>query len=159
MKLGPSPKMAWNWFSPGDREAAVAALLEADELLVAEVPAARPLIEVAADGALVADLRRADFDRRRGDRRIQPRDLRVLGEVDHLHRRADLQAAVDAASIVASSAFLTLTMRSGCGDVVLHPRQQVLTAADAAAPARAPCRERGDRVLLVRRIDVGKGLH
>ena len=88
--------MAWNWFSPVEREAPVAALLEADELLVAEVPAARPLVEVAADGPLVPDLRRADFDRRRRDRGIQPRDLGVLGDVDHLHRRADAQAAADA---------------------------------------------------------------
>ena len=89
MKLGPPPRMALNWFSPGDREAGGAALLEADELLVAEVPAARPLIEVAADGALVADLRRADLDGRRGDRRIHLGDLCVLGQVVDGHRRAD----------------------------------------------------------------------
>ena len=62
------------------REAGVAALLEADELLVAEVPAARALIQVAADGSLVADLRRAHFDRRRRDRRIHAPDLGVLGD-------------------------------------------------------------------------------
>ena len=43
-----------------DGEAARAALLQAVELLVPEVPAARPLHQVAADGADVADLRRAD---------------------------------------------------------------------------------------------------
>ena len=41
-------------------EAARAALLVADELFVAEVPAARTLVDVAADRALIADLRRAD---------------------------------------------------------------------------------------------------
>ena len=48
------------------REAPVTALLVADELFVAEVPAPRTLVDVAADRALVPDLRRADFDRRTG---------------------------------------------------------------------------------------------
>src|SRR5207248_5686936 len=75
-------------------ETGVAALLEADELLVAVIPAPRPLIDVAADSALIADLRRADVARRFDERRIQLRDLRVLGEIDDFHRGADLQAAL-----------------------------------------------------------------
>src|SRR5439155_18631543 len=76
-----------------DREAAVAALFEADELFVAEVPAARPLVEVAADRALIANLRRADFARRFHDRRIETADLRVLGEIGHPHGGANPQTA------------------------------------------------------------------
>ena len=93
----------------------VAALLEADELLVAEVPAARPLVEVAADRALVADLRRADFDRRRArppDTAARPRACSARSTI--FIAGADLQAAVWRGVTVASSAFLTLTMRSGC---------------------------------------------
>src|SRR5262249_57314118 len=77
----------------GRREAAAAALLEADEFFAAEVPAARTLVDVAADRSLVADLRRPDFARRDRHRRIESAHLRVLGEVDDLHRRTDLQAA------------------------------------------------------------------
>src|SRR5438105_10183598 len=77
-----------------DREAARSALLVADELLGAEVPAPRTLVDVAADRPLVANLRRADFDRRRVDGGIQAADLLILEEVDDLDRRADLQSAV-----------------------------------------------------------------
>ena len=58
-----------------------------------EIPAARTLVDVAADRAGVADLRRADFARRGDHGRIQPLDLRVLGQVDDLHAGADLQPA------------------------------------------------------------------
>src|SRR5439155_6207228 len=57
------------------REAAVAALLIAVEFLVAEIPAARPLIDIAADGTLVADLRRPDVSSRGNDRGIKALDL------------------------------------------------------------------------------------
>src|SRR5689334_21076644 len=76
------------------RETPVAALLVADELLVAEVPAARTLVDVAADGSLISDLRRADFDLLGRDGRIQAADLGVLRDVDHSHRGPDPQAAV-----------------------------------------------------------------
>src|SRR4029450_4205512 len=42
----------------GLREAAVATLLQAMKLLAAEIPATRPLQDVAADGRDVADVRR-----------------------------------------------------------------------------------------------------
>src|SRR5689334_7557402 len=75
------------------RETDVPPFLEADELLVAEVPATRALIEVAADGSLIADLRRADLDCGMRDRRVQLGDLGVFGKVDELHRGANLQPA------------------------------------------------------------------
>src|SRR4029450_7107444 len=74
-------------------EAARAALLVADELFVAVVPAAGALIDVAADRRLVPDLRRADLDGRRRHRRVEPGDLRLLGEIDDLHRAAHPQTA------------------------------------------------------------------
>src|SRR4029078_1231482 len=73
------------------REAPVAALLEADELLVAEVPAAWPLVEIAADGTLIAHLRRADFYRGGRDRRVHARDIGMLREIHHLDGRAEAQ--------------------------------------------------------------------
>src|SRR6476620_5799618 len=73
-------------------EALIAALLEADELLVAEVPATRALIQVAADSPLVPNLRCADFDRGERDCGIQLGDLWMLGQVCHLHRGADFQS-------------------------------------------------------------------
>ena len=146
-----------NWFSPVIEKHRVPALLEADELLVAEVPAPRPLIEIAADRPLIADLRRADFDRRRDDRGIQPRDVGVLGQIDHLHGRADPQAAVDRGHRRLERA-LHVDEAIGLRDVVLHPRQQVLAAADRQRLLELR-RERGDRVLLVGRVDVSKRFH
>ena len=79
-------------------EAARAALLQAVELLVAVVPAARTLVQVAADRADVADLRRADFFRRLRQSGIHPRGLRVGREIRERDRRADAQSAVRASS-------------------------------------------------------------
>ena len=76
------------------REAARAALLQAVELFVAEVPAARPLHDVAADRAHVADLRRADAFGRRDERGKQLSRRRMLGKIDDLRRRADAQSAI-----------------------------------------------------------------
>src|SRR6266487_2872194 len=139
-----------------DGEAARAAFLETDELLVAEVPAARPLVDVAADGPLIANLRRPDFSRRVPNRRVQLRDLRMLGEVDDLDRRSDPQTTVRRRRHRGIEAF-DVDEPIGRVDVVLHPREQVLTAGDRQGDAIAL--ERGHRVLLVRGIDVGEGLH
>src|SRR5215471_15449047 len=81
----------------GRREAAISALLEADEFFIAEIPAARTLIDVAADGSGVPDLRGSDLSGSRGKRRIRPRDLLVFDQIDDLHRRADLDASVRSA--------------------------------------------------------------
>ena len=62
-------------------EAARAALLQAVELLVPEVPAARTLIQVAADGAGVANLRRADFPGGLHERGIESRDVGVRDQL------------------------------------------------------------------------------
>src|SRR5262249_61765404 len=78
----------------GRREAAIAALLEADEFFIAEIPAARTLIDVAADGSGVPDLRRPDLSGSAGERRVQARDLLMLQKINYLHRRADLHASI-----------------------------------------------------------------
>src|SRR6516165_2381830 len=79
------------------REAAIAALLEADEFFIAEIPAARALIDVASDSAGIPDLRRSDFSGCGCKQWIRPRDFLVLDEVDDLHRGADFHAAVGSA--------------------------------------------------------------
>ena len=85
----------------GRREAPVAAFLETNEFLVAEVPAARPLIDVAAHGARVSDLRRADFAGRSITAGYSSRRP-VFDKIDDLHRGADLQAAVGRRATFAS---------------------------------------------------------
>src|SRR5215831_16370922 len=64
------------------RKAAVAALLETDEFFIAEIPAPGTLIDVPADGSGVSDLRRPDFSRSAGKRRVRSRDLLVFHQVD-----------------------------------------------------------------------------
>src|SRR5262245_9476166 len=76
------------------REAAAAAFLVAVELLVPEVPAARTLVDVAANCSLVANLRSADLAARSNDRRVKPRNLRVGHQIDDSKRRTDLQSAI-----------------------------------------------------------------
>src|SRR5262245_59376609 len=75
-------------------KAARSALLEADELLVPEVPAARALVEVAADRSLIANLRCADETGSVEQRGVKTPHLCVRGEVDDPDGRSDLQAAV-----------------------------------------------------------------
>ena len=62
----------------GEREAGVAAVLEARET-VAEVPAPRPLADVAGERPDVADLRRRDALGRFGEHRVLRADERRCG--------------------------------------------------------------------------------
>ena len=55
------------------------AFLQAGDVRIAEIPAARALGEVAAECREVADLRRGQAERRRGDARIGRADARVGG--------------------------------------------------------------------------------
>ena len=71
-------------------EALVAALEQAVDVLVAEVPAAVALAQVAAERAHVADLRPADLaGRRRQRRRTASARSRVVGDVGQLDAGAD----------------------------------------------------------------------
>src|SRR5688572_28553913 len=79
---------------PSRREAAVAPLLVTVELFGSEVPAAGALVEIAANGPLIADLRRADVPGRLDYCRIEPRDQRVLHQVHYLDRRADPESPI-----------------------------------------------------------------
>ena len=137
-----------------DGEAPRAALLQAVELLVAEIPAARPLHDVAADGAHVPNLRRADFIRRGGQRREQLSCRRVLGEIGELDGRADPEPAV--AGRNRRIEVLEIDDPLGRDDVVLHQAEEV-HAAGHRQEAATLGRERGDRLFLVRGIDVGEG--
>ena len=97
-----------------DGEAARAALLQAVELLVAEVPAARPLREVPADGADVADLRRADFAGGVGERGKQLRAPRDARRDPRARTAAPMRSPPSGAAAIAASSPFTFTTRSGC---------------------------------------------
>src|SRR5215472_2218055 len=106
-------------------EARVSALLEADELFIAEVPATRPLIEIAAHGRLVPNLRRPNFDGRGADGRIHPSYLCVLGKVNHLAGGADPKSAVQRSDRGLKRA-LHIDKPIRLRDIVFQSRQKVL---------------------------------
>ena len=138
-------------------EAPRAPLLEARELLVAEVPAPRALREVAAYRPGVANLRRADFLGGLHERGVLLRGLGVLDELDERDGRADAQPAVGRCRDRLVEV-LHVHQPVGLGDVVFHQAEKVHPAGDRQdlAPLRA---ERGDRFLLRRSIDISKRFH
>ena len=129
MWQGPSPKIGVVLVLTVHGEAGGASFFQAGELLVPEVPAPRTLIDVAADGADVPDLWRADFSRRIGDCRIHPAGIGVLGELRERHRRANPHPAVRRARNRAVQT-LHVDQALGLGDVVLHHRQEIHPAGE-----------------------------
>src|SRR5213594_4151752 len=77
-----------------DGVAEVATLLVAVEVLTAEEPAARPLVDVAADRAEVADERRRDREGRVAEQAELARDGLVVDDIAERGGGADGQAAV-----------------------------------------------------------------
>src|SRR5215469_16864431 len=71
-------------------EALLAALEQAYDVLVAEVPAAIALAQVAAERAHVADLRPTDHARRRGEGRIRLFERREFRDFGQGRARVDL---------------------------------------------------------------------
>src|SRR5690606_40401243 len=140
-----------------DREAPRPALLQARELLVAEVPASRPLQQVAAHRAEVADLRRADFAGRLRQGAILAPYPRMGLEVDEPGGGADPEAAfrqVGDRGVEAPHADDAV----GRGDVVLHQPDEVHAAGERHRTAALGV-ERGDRLLHRRGIHVSERLH
>src|SRR5437016_6323577 len=72
-----------------DGEALLAALEQAVDMLVAEVPAAVALAEIAAERAHVSDLRAADVAGRRGQRREAFLQFGVLRDIRQLDAGTD----------------------------------------------------------------------
>src|SRR5437868_447166 len=66
---------------------------QADNMFVAEIPAAVALAQVAAERAHVADLRPADLASGHGQRGIRPPQVLVRGDIGQLDSAADLEAA------------------------------------------------------------------
>jgi hypothetical protein len=79
---------------PAYRVADMTALLEAHDVGIAKVPASRPLQQIAADGAEVANLRRRRFASRLGERRETRAHNRMRRDVAKARERTDAQAAV-----------------------------------------------------------------
>ena len=55
---------------------------------IVEIPAARSLQQIAADGGGIAKLRRRARQQRLGHRRIGPRETGIVGEIGIAHQRA-----------------------------------------------------------------------
>src|SRR4030095_4043771 len=108
-------------------KAARSALLQARELLVAEIPATWPLIEVAADGPGVANLRRAASLRGLHERGVQARDVGIRHEIGERDRGANAQASIGG---FADGAIEVLDVDDPLRlrDVVLHQREEVTAA-------------------------------
>ena len=107
-----------------DGEASRSTLLQAIELLVAVVPAARALIQIAADGPGVANLRRADFGRRLGQRGIHLPRVGVGDEVRERDGAPDPQTtsrSLGDGGVEILHADETIRLR----DVVLHQAEEI----------------------------------
>ena len=61
---------------------------------VVEIPASRPLQQIAADGRGIAKLRRGAGQQRLGNRGIGPGEIRIVREIGIANQRADADAAI-----------------------------------------------------------------
>src|SRR5262249_29051363 len=139
------------------REAAIPALLETDEFFIAEIPAAWPLIDVAADRSGVTDLRRSDLAGSGGKHGIQSGNLLVLEQIHDLHGRADLHASVGSAHGGGFERILDVYDAIGLLDIVLHSREQIHAARERKG--RSTGFQCGDGFFLVGRVYVSEGFH
>src|SRR5690606_9688551 len=127
------------------------------ELLVAEVPAARPLEQVAADRAEVADLRRPDLSGRLRQRRVLAAHARMCLELDELRGGPDAQTALGEVGDRGIEPF-HVDDALGRDDEVLHQADEVHPAGQRhRTPALRV--ERRDRPLRRRGIHVSERLH
>src|SRR5271156_7111406 len=76
-----------------DRVAGVAALLQAQHVGIAKIPASRALQEVPADGAEIANLRRRRLAGSLGNRGELRANRGMLGHFTQLHRRTEAKVA------------------------------------------------------------------
>ena len=111
---------------PFHREAARAALLQAVELFITEIPAARPLHDVAANSSDIADLRRANAFGGGHQCREQLARRCMLGEVDDLGGRADAQSTISGRDRLIETFDRHDAIRRN--DVVLHEAEEVHAA-------------------------------
>src|SRR5207249_10891288 len=107
------------------------------ELFLPEVPAARALIDVAADASLVADLRRTDGARRLHQRGIKLAHLRMIREVRNLDRGPDLHAAIGRGDDSRVERVLDVDDAIGLVEMILQAGQQVLAAAERPCDSAA----------------------
>ena len=129
MKHTSPPKMQWNWFSPSTAKHLSPPLRSAVEV-AAEVPAARPLADVAADRPLVAELRAGGRGRRLGERRVALGDVRVRGDLGERGQRADAQRRRRRARLMPRSSAMPREahQRVGGEDAVAQAPEQVRAA-------------------------------
>ena len=107
----------------GDEALAVFSAEEAEA--VAEVPAARALRQVAADGSHVADLRRRDAAGGGGERRILGADGRVFQHIFNGGGGADAQSAGCLRDALEFLKVLDIDQALGLHQVFLHHAEQV----------------------------------
>ena len=152
---GPSPKMAWYWFSPSTAKQREPPFFRQWNSSLRKYQQRGRCMQVAADRAHVADLRRADVLGRGRERGILPAHGGVLGEIGQL--RPPRRCAVRRRRpLIVGVEVLDVDEPLGRDDVVLHQAEQI-HAAGERQDAAALGGERRDRFLLVRRVDVGEG--
>ena len=78
----------------GERKALLAALAQAVMVARAEIPAARPLQQIAAQGRHLAELRAGSLAHRFGERRVAHPYQRMISDRGERHERADRDAAI-----------------------------------------------------------------
>jgi hypothetical protein len=124
------------------REAGGAALLAADEVLGAVVPAARALREVAAERRHRAELRRRGVAGGVGDHRVRAAQARVGGELRERDVRADLRAAGPDLDLVEPGELAEADEAARALDALLEPIEQIDAAGERHRAGRAERRHR-----------------
>jgi hypothetical protein len=92
-RTGPIVENSMVLVFPRQGEAMIAALLEATMMLGAEIPAARALQQIPADGRDIPDLRTSSSARRIREDRAARRDERMAGDCCNSRKRTNPNAA------------------------------------------------------------------
>ena len=154
---GPSPKMAWSWFSPSTAKQRGPPFFRHWNSSLRKYQQRGRCATLPPTVPAWRILGRAHLGRGLDERRVQARGARVLDELDERGGGADAQPAVRHGRdrpVEVLDVHEAVRLRH----VVLHQAEQVHAAGDGQDPA-PPGAERGERLLLVRGVDVGKGFH
>ncbi len=120
------------------------AVLHAEQAVAcAEIPASRPLEQVAPQRGHVADLRRPDFERRLPERRVCPANSGIRHDVGQPGPRADRQSARLGVAGDSGQVLDVLQIDHAIrrGNVVFHPADQVGAAGEGRRAGRSQERD------------------
>ena len=136
----PSPKIAWNWFSPSTAKQRGPPFLRQGNSSLRKyqqrgrcmrLPPTVPTLRICGVPTSPAAC---------GQRGIRLRERLVRGDIREPRRRADASSAPGPATVIVAGSAFTFTSALGLRDVVLHQRRAGPCRRRAAAPCRARSR-------------------